>query len=70
MLSLHTLRLNVQADRVADVAKHCDCQPAGCTLQVDRMDAIAAVHDFKVRVVVATDLASRGLDLANVNLVR
>lgn len=37
--------------------------------QVDRMDAIAAVHDFKVRVVVATDLASRGLDLANVNLV-
>lgn len=38
-------------------------------LQVDRMDAIAAVHDFRVRVVVATDLAARGLDLANVNLV-
>lgn len=38
-------------------------------MQVDRMDAIAAVHEFRVRVVVATDVAARGLDLANVNLV-
>ena len=45
------------------------CKPADRIPQVDRMDAIAAVHAFKVRVVVATDLASRGLDLANVNLV-
>lgn len=42
---------------------------SGSHAQVDRMDAIAAVHDFRVRVVVATDLAARGLDLANVNLV-
>lgn len=41
-----------------------------CVGQVDRMDTIAAVHDFRVRVIVATDLASRGLDMANVNLVR
>ena len=47
----------------------CIHQALGCMSQVDRMDAIAAVHDFRVRVVVATDLASRGLDLASVNLV-
>lgn len=39
-------------------------------MQVDRMDTIAAVHDFRVRVVVATDVAARGLDLSAVNLVR
>ena len=38
--------------------------------QVDRMDSIASVHEFRVRIVVATDLAARGLDLASVNLVR
>ena len=38
--------------------------------QVDRMDSIASVHEFRVRVAVATDLAARGLDLASVNLVR
>lgn len=38
-------------------------------MQVDRMDTIAAVHGFRVRVVVATDVAARGLDLSAVNLV-
>lgn len=33
------------------------------------MDTIAAVHGFRVRVVVATDVAARGLDLSAVNLV-
>lgn len=38
-------------------------------MQVDRMDTIAAVHEFRVRVVVATDVAARGVDLSAVNLV-
>lgn len=38
--------------------------------QVERMDSVAAVRRFKFRIVVATDLAARGLDLPAVNLVR
>jgi excinuclease UvrABC helicase subunit UvrB len=38
--------------------------------QVERMDSVGAVRSFKFRIVVATDLAARGLDLPAVNLVR
>lgn len=37
--------------------------------QVERMDSVGAVRSFKFRIVVATDLAARGLDLPAVNLV-
>ena len=47
----------------------CSSEVEGHRLQVDRMDTIAAVHGFRVRVVVATDVAARGLDLSAVNLV-
>ncbi len=37
--------------------------PAGARSQVERMDALDAVRDFRLRVIVATDLIARGVDL-------
>ena len=36
---------------------------AGARSQVERMDALDAVREFRLRVVVATDLIARGVDL-------
>ncbi|KAK9828374.1 hypothetical protein WJX81_000707 [Elliptochloris bilobata] len=42
---------------------------AGARSQVERMDALDAVREFRLRVIVATDLIARGVDLERVNLV-
>lgn len=36
---------------------------AGSQPQVERIDTITALRDFKLRVVVSTDLVARGIDL-------
>ena len=37
--------------------------PAGGMEQVDRMERIANIRDFKLRIIVSTDLIARGVDL-------
>lgn len=39
------------------------CMHAGGLEQVDRIDALNSVRDFKLRIIVSTDLIARGIDL-------
>lgn len=43
---------------------------AGARSQVERMDALDAVREFRLRIVVATDLIARGVDLGALLLGR
>ena len=36
---------------------------AGNLEQVDRIDTLNAIRDFKLRIIVSTDLIARGIDL-------
>ena len=42
---------------------------SGATPQKERFDAMRKMRDFELRVLVSTDLTSRGVDLERVNLV-